>query len=122
MRTARPLRWWIGANGPTLRLMDVSRAYSRRAIDFDLDRIEGDERAARVMQRLFDGTIVGSFATLEAVVNDSDQHRAAVGRSLQTGVEERVHRLPAFLVVVVERVYVNILDVLLDAENAIGLK
>jgi hypothetical protein len=86
--TARPAgRWWVGSNGLTLRLMDVSRAYSQRTIDFDLDRIEGDDRALRVLQRLFEGSDAGSFATLDTLVRETELHRATVGRSLQTGVE-----------------------------------
>jgi hypothetical protein len=80
-------RWWIGANGATLRVVDVSRAYAQRAIDFDLDGVEGDDRALRVLQRLFDGQGGDTFATLDVLVRDTEQHRAAVGRSLQTGVE-----------------------------------
>ena len=93
-RSPRPAGpWWVGTNGLTLRLMDVSRAYSQRTIDFDLDRIEGDERALRVLQRLFDGTDTGSFATLEILLRDTEQHRTSVGRSLQAGVEEALTRL-----------------------------
>ena len=88
-------RWWVGANGLTLRLMDVSRAYSHRAIDFDLTRIEEDDRALRVLQRLFNGHETGSFATLETLLRETEQHRASVGRSLQAGVEEALTRLVA---------------------------
>ena len=86
-------RWWIGANGVNVRLMDVSRAYTQRTIDFDLDRIEEDDRALRILQRLFEGTIEDPLSTLESLIRDSEQHRAAVGRSLQTGVEEALTRL-----------------------------
>ena len=86
-------RWWMGANGATLRLMDVSRGYSQRAIDFDLDRIEADERALSVLRRLFSGPPANPFVTLETLVRETEQHRAAVGRSLQTGVEDALTRL-----------------------------
>ena len=93
-RTGAPgPRWWIGANGATLRVMDVSRAYSQRAIDFDLTRIEEDDRALRVLRRLFAGSPADPLATLDTLLRDSEQHRAAVGRSLQTGVEEALTRL-----------------------------
>ena len=93
-RSGRPVRrWWIGANGTTLRLMDVSCAFSRRTIDFDLHRVKADDRALRVLQRLFEGTAEGSFETLEGLLRGTDQHRAAVGRSLQAGVEEALTRL-----------------------------
>ncbi len=69
-------RWWIGANGATLRVMDVSRAYTQRAIDFDLDRVEEDDRALRVLQRVF----TSPFATLEALIRNTELHRSTVGR------------------------------------------
>ncbi len=86
-------RWWIGANGATLRVMDVSRAYSKRTIDFHLDCVEEDDRALRVLQRLFDTASTGTLATLETLIRNTEQHRAAVGRSLQTGVEDALTRL-----------------------------
>jgi hypothetical protein len=86
-------KWWIGANGATLRVMDVSRAYSQRAIDFDLDRIEEDDRALRVLRRLFDGSAADPLATLDGLLRETEQHRATVGRSLQTGVEDALTRL-----------------------------
>ena len=60
-------QWWIGANGVSVRVMDVSRAYTQRTIDFDLDRIEEDDRALRVLQRLFEGTIENPLSTLETL-------------------------------------------------------
>ena len=85
-------RWWIGANGSTLRIMDVTRAYSQRVIDFDLDRIEEDDRTLRVLRRLFAGP-AESFATLDTLVRETEHHRAAVGQSLQSGVEDALTRL-----------------------------
>jgi len=90
---ANGLRWWIGANGATLRIMDVSRAYAQRAIDFELDRVEEDDRALRVLRRLFTGSAADPLAALDGLLRDSERHRAAVGRSLQTGVEEALARL-----------------------------
>ena len=86
-------RWWIGANGATLRVMDVSRAYSQRAIDFDLDRIEEDDRALRVLRRLLGGRPADPLATLDTLLKETEHHRTAVGRSLQAGVEEALTRL-----------------------------
>jgi hypothetical protein len=91
--TAAAPRWWIGANGTTLRVMDVARAYSQRAIDLDLERVEEDDRALRVLQRLFDRGDGSSFATLDLLLRDTEHHRAAVGKSLQTGVEDALTRL-----------------------------
>ncbi|HEX9367828.1 MAG TPA: N-6 DNA methylase [Vicinamibacterales bacterium] len=77
-------RWWIGANGSTLRVMDVSRAFTQRAIDFDLDRVEEDDRSLRALQHVF----TSPFAALETLIVNTERHRAAVGHSLQTGVED----------------------------------
>ena len=92
-RSSTPHRWWVGVNGATLRLLDVSRAYAQRAIDFDLGRIEDSDRALRVLLRLLDVTGTESFATLEALVKETEDHRASVGRSLQAGVEDALTRL-----------------------------
>ena len=85
-------RWWIGVNGVTLRVMDVSRAYTRRALDVDLHRAE-DEDAALATLRLLLSTQHGSLAALEALVADTGRHRGDVGRSLQAGVDDALARL-----------------------------
>jgi methylase of polypeptide subunit release factors len=86
-------RWWIGGNGAVARLMDVSRAYTHRALEFDLARLEDDELGLMVLQRLFDAEPGAPLITLEGIVTASDRHNAAVGRSLQAGVEEALARL-----------------------------
>ena len=68
--------WWIWANGVSVRLMDVSRADTQRTIDFDLDRIEEDDRALRILQRLFEGPIENPLSTLESLI---ERLRAAPG-------------------------------------------
>lgn len=88
-------RWWIGANGATLRVLEVSRAYSRRSVDFDLERMIDDDRSLRVLQRLFETADCGSLVVLDELLVDTERHRAAVGRSLQAGVEQALTRLIA---------------------------
>jgi hypothetical protein len=90
-------RWWIGINGRTIRIMDVSRAYSQRAIDFDLEQIEEDDRALHAMQRVLDCDGTETLATLETLLHETEAHRAVVGKSLQTGVEEALACLVAGL-------------------------
>ena len=94
-RTARlglPGRWWIGANGPTLRVMDVSHAYTRRTLDFDLQRIEDEEQALSALRALM--TCSGErMPALEDVIARSAVHRLSVGRSLQAGVDDALARL-----------------------------
>ena len=89
----RRARWWLGGNGASARLMDVTRAYARRALDFDLLRLEDDDRGLAVVQRLFDAAPGAPFTTLHAIVTASDRHSAAVGQSLQAGVEDALGRL-----------------------------
>ena len=89
------LRWWLGGNGTTARLMDVSRAYTRRALDFDLIRLEDDDRGLAILQRLFDARSDARLTTLDGIVAASDRHCTAVGRSLQGGVEDALARLVA---------------------------
>ena len=86
-------RWWIGCNGVTLRLMDGSRAYTRRTLDLDLTRLEDNDRSLAVVASLFDGAGAAPLATFESVVAASDRHAAAVGRSLQDGVLQALTRL-----------------------------
>ena len=94
-RTARlglPGRWWIGANGPTLRVMDVSHAYTRRTLDFDLQRIEDEEQALSALRALM--TCSGErMPALEDVIARSAVHRLSVGQSLQAGVDDALARL-----------------------------
>ena len=86
-------RWWIGGNGATVRVMDASRAYTRRFLDVDLQRLEEDDHALAVFRRLFDPDGAVPLATLNAIVSASDRHTAAVGRSLQDGVQHALTRL-----------------------------
>lgn len=86
-------RWWIGSNGTTARLVDATRAYTRRSLDLDLLRLEDDDTALAATRRLFDADADTPLATLERIVAASDRHCAAVGRSLQNGVREALARL-----------------------------
>ena len=86
-------RWWIGANGGTLRILDASRAYARRALDFDVALLSDDEQSVGALERVLGDSSEEPFSTLEALVIRSERHRAAVGRSLQTGVERALEGL-----------------------------
>ena len=81
------MRWWIGGNGAYARVMDVTRAYTRRALDLDLARLEDDDRALAVLRQLFDGQDGVALSTLDKIVAASDRHSTAVGRSLLAGVQ-----------------------------------
>ena len=91
-RRTSAARWWLGFNGPALRLLDATRAYTRRSIDIDLEAVEMDDRALAAMQAILGGSET-SLATLDALVRDTERHRAGVGTSLQAGVEDALPRL-----------------------------
>jgi len=90
-------RWWIGANGPTLRVLDATRAYTRRSIDVDLETVEADDRALAALHAIFDGTAASSLPVLDALVRGTERHRSEVGSSLQAGVEDALPGLIAGL-------------------------
>ncbi len=91
-RCAPMARWWIGGNGITLRIMDVSRAYTKRALDFDLRRAEDEDGALAILRHLLQPA-VGELPALDALLMQSRHHRVTVSRSLQTGVEESLAKL-----------------------------
>lgn len=80
-------RWWIGTNGITIRILDVGRAYSHRAIDIDVERAAGEDAALAAIARLLEFDAAAPLPALTALVEASERHRADVGRSLQAGVE-----------------------------------
>jgi hypothetical protein len=89
------VRWWIGTNGVTVRILDVSRAYSHRAIDVDVEALAADDASLGVVAQLLDLRSAPSLQTLDTLVRRSEQHRADVGQSLQAGVEAALVGLAA---------------------------
>ena len=75
-------------------MLDVTRAYSRRAVDVDVEAAAADDRAIGALARLLD-VRSGALEALDALVRESEEHRAGVGRSLQTGVESALTALVA---------------------------
>jgi len=88
-----PHRWWVGTNGRTLRVLDASRAYTRRALDFDVLLVGHDDTSLEALQRVFEGSPATPLAGLRELVSRSERHRTAVGRSLQRGVERALDAL-----------------------------
>ena len=78
----RSARWCVFFNGTHLRLIDTTRPYSRRYVQFDLDGVADDEESFAafwfVMQRL--------PAALHPLVDESERHGVSVCRSLKQGV------------------------------------
>ncbi|HEX6465575.1 MAG TPA: hypothetical protein VFZ98_14030, partial [Vicinamibacterales bacterium] len=52
----RACRWWIGANGAMLRVLDASRAYTRRALDFDVALIADNDGAIGALRHVLQST------------------------------------------------------------------
>ena len=78
----RCARWCAIFNGTHLRLIDATRPYSRRYVQFDLDLVADDEETfaafSYVLQHL--------PAALASLVEESDRHGTGVCRSLKDGV------------------------------------
>ncbi len=86
-------RWWIGLNGPRLRIVDLARVHAQRLVDLDVERLAIDGSSVAAVAALLAPGPAGGLPGLEAAVDTSDRHRGDVGRSLQSGVEEALARL-----------------------------
>ncbi len=90
------VRWCICVNGPSLRVFDARRAYSRRFADFELAAALDDEQAASIFWTLlWAGSMAPADGTpvLDRAVTLCERHRAAVGHSLRSGVREALIEL-----------------------------
>ena len=87
------LRWWIGSNGAVLRVLDASRAFTRRSLDVDVLAIVDDESSIEAMDQILDGSTGRPLSALDALVAASERRRTAVSRSLQAGVEHALETL-----------------------------
>ncbi len=95
---AHDLRWCFSVNGPTLRVVDARRSYSRRYVEFALAATLDDMSAGRVLCELIGaGAFDASECGLDRAVRLSERARAAVRASLQAGVHDALlHLLSAF--------------------------
>jgi len=82
------LRWGVLINGHTLRVVDRSRVHSRRTFDVALEHARDADKTLTAIAALFSGNPDAPLAGLERACTATDAHHVAVGRSLQTGVEE----------------------------------
>ena len=92
------VRWCFCVTGPTLRIVDAERTYSRRFAQFD-----SSSRRTRRMPSACSGACCarmpfgGRPCCLDRAVALSEQHRASVRLSLQEGVHDALaHLLRAF--------------------------
>jgi len=91
---AHGLKWTIVITGPFIRVFDATHTYARRFIQFDLEIATHDPTAVELLCALLGAEGFGnSLTALDRAVTLSEQHRAAVRSSLQTGVHDAVTSL-----------------------------
>ena len=95
--------WCVLFDGLRLRLIDASRLYARRYVEFDLDLVLDHPNAFAAFWRVFSATSLtadpGDSSSLHALVAASDRHAAGVCQSLRGGVlDASAHVLRALLV------------------------
>ena len=81
-------QWGVMYSGPMLRLIDTTRTWSRRALDFDLAQVLGHEPSAVTLVALLDaaGAEAESQSSLSALISRSDEHGLEVCSTLGDGV------------------------------------
>ncbi|OLE78388.1 MAG: hypothetical protein AUF76_19165 [Acidobacteria bacterium 13_1_20CM_2_65_9] len=86
----RSAPWSVLFNGVRLRIVDASRLYARRYLEFDLDLAIDDPRSCaalwRTMRAASLGGAPGNSLSLFDMVAASDRHALQVCRSLRVGV------------------------------------
>ena len=89
------LRWCLCVTGPSVRIVDARRTYSRRFAQFDFDPAIGDPAGFETLWRLLNAEafVSPSGTALDRAVTLSEQHRAAVRASLQQGVHDALTSL-----------------------------
>jgi hypothetical protein len=95
--------WCLLFDGLRLRIVDTSRLYARRYLEFDLDLVIDSPASFAAFWRTFNAVSLtadpADAASLHALVAASDRHAAGVCRSLRDGVlEASEHILRAFVV------------------------
>lgn len=91
----RTVRWCVCVTGPSIRIFDASRTYSRRYAQFELEIAIHEPAAFSVLWGLLhaDAFGSGSQSTLDRAVRLSEQFRAEVRASLQDGVLDALRAL-----------------------------
>jgi hypothetical protein len=81
-------QWGLVYAGSTLRLVDATRTWSRRSLDFDLPQVLGHEPSAVTFVALLDaaGAEADGQSPLAALVTRSDRHGVEVCATLGDGV------------------------------------
>ena len=97
-RMAR-VAWAIVCTGPKLRIVDASRTWSRRALEFDIGLTLTDRRSAVAFRTLARGGALETAGrhTLGSVIDRSDAHGVAVCAALGEGVLDALTSILASL-------------------------
>lgn len=93
---AQQVRWCFCINGPTLRVFDSRRTYSRRFIEFELRQTIEHAPAFEVIWGLLRAKTwspTTDLSVLDKALELSEAHRAAVRDSLQEGVQDALGQL-----------------------------
>jgi hypothetical protein len=89
------VRWAMVCSGRRLQILDASRTWSRRAIEFDFEYVLNDEAALLAFWCLARPAALSGF--LDRVVEDADNHAVKVCGSLGDGVLSSLGALVAAL-------------------------
>jgi hypothetical protein len=97
---AHELSWCFCLTGPSIRVVDTRRTYSRRFVEFMLDRTIDDSRTFAVFWGLLRSDAMSSRTGVSTLLLDraielSEQHRSMLRSSLQHGVHSALERLVA---------------------------
>ncbi len=77
-------RWALVATGRSVHIVDASRTWTRRTLDFDLERVMADERAVLALWACARASAFSS--SLSALVETADAHTVSVCDALGDGV------------------------------------
>lgn len=93
------VRWCFCFNGPSLRIFDAARTYSRRYAQLDLAFVASEPHTFAVVWRLLSATRIGSVGrALDEATGISERHRTDVRDALQSGVHQALaHLTTAFV-------------------------
>ena len=83
---ASSAEWALLFNGVSLRLVDATRPFSRRYLQFDLEILLDDERTFAAFWAVVRLLNSEAASELHALVAASEQHSGAICKSLRTGV------------------------------------
>ncbi len=93
----RGTSWALVCNGSSLSILDASRSWSRRWIEFDITAALDDEHSARLLWALARAEALterqGHQSLIDDVVQASDRHATAVCASLGSGVMDALDHL-----------------------------